>query len=112
MAYTDKQEFKIPRHIVQPGGVNIQAITDSVTLDYSSGTYHIFTLTAAGAKTCMLPSAKPGACIHIRNESSSNQIINVNEPSGGSTVLSLAATGEGALFVSDGSQWVYLYKGS
>ena len=112
MPYTDKQEFKIPRHIVQPGGINIQAITDNVTLDYTDGTYHVFTLTALAAKTCLLPAAKPGACIHIRNQAASNAIINVNEPAGGSTVLSLAATGEGALFVSDGAQWVYLYKGS
>ena len=112
MAYTDKAEFNVPRHIVQKGGVNIQSITDNVTLDYNSGTYHIFTLTAVGAKTCMLPSVKDGACIYIRNTAASNKIINVNEPSGGCTVLALAATGEGAIFVSDGAEWSYICKGT
>ena len=27
MAYTDKSEFKIPRHLVQPGSVNPETIT-------------------------------------------------------------------------------------
>ena len=27
MAFSDKAEFKIPRHIVQPGAVNIETIT-------------------------------------------------------------------------------------
>lgn len=111
MAYTDKAEFQIPRHIIQKGAVNIQAITDNITLDYDDGTYHIFTLTAVSPKTCMLPAAKDGCILHIRNDSASNQVLNVNEPSGGATILALASTGEGALFVSDGSVWSYVYKG-
>lgn len=112
MAYTDKAEFQIPRHIVQKGGVNIQAITDTVTLDYDSSTYHIFTLTAVSPKTCILPSVKNGYHLFIRNDAASNQTLNVNEPAGGSTIVSLSATGEGALFVSDGAEWKVLMKGT
>lgn len=112
MAYTDKAEFQIPRHIVQKGGVNIQSITDHVTLDYTSSTYNVFTLTAAAPKTCMLPTVKNGYHLFIRNDAASNQTLNVNEPAGGSTILSLSATGEGALFVSDGSEWKVLLKGT
>ena len=32
MSFTDKAEFKIPRHIVQPGGVNIEQISSNRTL--------------------------------------------------------------------------------
>ena len=92
--------------------MNIQAITDNVTLDYDSSTYHVFTLTAASAKDCTLPALKNGYCIYIRNDSASNQTLNVKEPAGSTTVLSLSATGEGTLFVSDGSSWKVLMKGT
>tara|TARA_B100000085_G_C18485103_1_gene488935 strand:+ start:828 stop:1166 length:339 start_codon:yes stop_codon:yes gene_type:complete len=112
MAYTDKAEFQIPRHIVQKGGVNIQAITDNITLDYDDGTYHHLTLTAVSPKTVILPSPKNGICLFIRNDAASNQNLAVNEPVGGATLVTLNSTGEGALFVSDGSAWKYILKGT
>jgi len=39
MAFSDKSEFRIPRHIVQPGGVNVEQISGNKTLTYKDAQY-------------------------------------------------------------------------
>jgi len=43
MAFSDKAEFQIPRHIVQKGGVNVETITADKTLTYSDSQYQFLT---------------------------------------------------------------------
>jgi len=110
MAYTDKAEFKLPRHLILDGGVDVASITDDHTLTYTSGMIQIVTLTAGSPKTLMLPSNKAGAVFLIRLDAASNAVLNVNDPNGGSTVAALAATGETAICASNGTNWKLALK--
>ena len=60
MSFTDKQEFKIPRHIVQPGAVNPETITTNKTLTYRDAKYQLLR-NNTGTLDCILPSYKNGA---------------------------------------------------
>lgn len=107
--YNAAQAFTIPRHIRAKDGVNAQAMSDTITLTYSSSQYQILTLTAVSAKTCMLPAVKNGAYFYIKNAAGSNQPINVNDPSTGGTVSTITV-GQGVLVVCDGSAWYEIIK--
>ena len=67
MAYTDKSEFKIPRHIVLKGGVNVESITGVRLLSYKDSQVQILDNSTAGALDCKLPEAKEGAFFFIHN---------------------------------------------
>jgi hypothetical protein len=108
-SYNSSAAFTIPRHIRAKDGINVQAITDTITLTYSSSQYQILTLTAVSAKTCMLPAVKNGGYFYIKNASGSNQPINVNDPSTGGTVSTITV-GQGVLVVCDGSAWLEVIK--
>lgn len=109
MAFNASAAFVLPRHIRVKDGVEARGITETTTLTYRSSQYQILTLTAGSPLTCMLPSAKNGAYFWIKNSSSSNAALNINEPSGGATITT-AAIGEGCLIVSDGSSWYEVIK--
>ena len=82
MAYTDKAEFKIPRHLVQPGGVNIESITTDKTLTYADSTYQIITSGGAGANDLNLPANKDGAVFWVKTKAASTQNLAVKDADG------------------------------
>jgi hypothetical protein len=107
MAFTDKQQFKIPRHVVQPGGVNIETITADKTLTYKDSTYQILTTNAGASLVVNLPVVKDGAVFFITCTASSNQTINVKDADGTDIIATPnLGAGKGALVVCDGSEWV------
>ena len=99
MAFTDKAEFKIPRHIVQPGGVNIEQISSNRTLTYNDAQYQRLDA-QSGSLEVILPEEKDGAWFVINCQGT---VFTVKDPAG-VTVKSLSL-GEGGLFACDGSQW-------
>jgi hypothetical protein len=101
MAFTDKQQFKIPRHVVQPGGVNVESITSNKTLTYADSTYQI--LTTNGALDLVLPKEKDGAVFVVRNHPDSLGELTVKNDAG-STIDSRTA-GQAFILVCDGSDW-------
>lgn len=109
MSYTDKSQFKIPRHIVQPGAVNIETITADKTLDYRSATYQIITSDGSSQNDLNLPETVDGAMFWVKTKAASNQ--NLRVMSGSSAVATLTAAGQSALFVCDGSVWDVVFHG-
>lgn len=109
MAFSDKQEFRIPRHIVQPGAVNIETITADKTLDYRSATYQIITSDGGSQNDLNLPEVVNGAMFWVKTKAASNQ--NLRVMSGASPVATLTAAGQSALFVCDGSVWDVVFHG-
>ena len=101
MAYTDKQEFNIPRHIVQKGSVHSESITGNKTLTYKDSTYQI--LTTNGALDLILPPEKDGAVFVVRNHPDSLGILTVKNDSGSS--IDSRAAGEAFILVCDGTTW-------
>ena len=77
MAYTDKAEFKIPRHIVLKGGVNVESITNVRTMSYNDSQVQILDNSSGGALDCKLPEAKEGAFFFIHNAGS--QAIHIRD---------------------------------
>lgn len=102
MAYTDKQEFKIPRHIVQKDGINPETITTNKTLVYSDSQYQLLK-NNTGSLDCILPSYKNGASFWIKSRASSTHNIVVKDEDA-NTIATLGA-GEAVLVVSDGVAW-------
>jgi hypothetical protein len=97
MAFTDKQEFNIPRHIVQKGGVNVESITGDVTLTYKSAQYQRLDADTTG-HTVNLPDVKDGAMFVVNCQGNA---ITVS----GTGVSKLLSVGEGAMFCCDGTNW-------
>ena len=64
MAFTDKAEFKVPRHIVQKGGVNVEQISGNRTLTYKDSQYQRLDA-QAGSLEVILPEEKDGAMFVI-----------------------------------------------
>ena len=91
MAYTDKAEFKIPRHIVLKGGVNVESINTIKVLGYDDSQIQILDNSSAGAVDCKLPEAKEGAFFFLRNTGS--QAIHIRD-SGTTTTYAILATNE------------------
>lgn len=110
MAFSDKAEFQIPRHIVQKGSVNIETITGDVTLTYASSTYQIITSNGASSNDMTLPAEKDGAIFWIKTKAASTQNLIVKDPAG-SSIATLTAAGQYALVASDGSAWDVVVKG-
>ncbi|MHA2301545.1 MAG: hypothetical protein ACXACD_11380 [Candidatus Thorarchaeota archaeon] len=108
MAFSDKAEFKIPRHIVQPGAVNPETITVNKTLVYSDAQYQVLR-NNTGSLDCILPSYKDGASFWIKNRASSTHNIVVKDEDA-NTIATLGAN-EGLFVVSDGVAWWDIIKG-
>lgn len=102
MAFTDAAQFRIPRHIIQPGSVNPETITVNKTLVYNDSTYQLLR-NNTGTLDCILPTYKDGARFWIKNRASSSSNIVVKDEDA-NTIATLAA-GEGVLVVSDGEAW-------
>ena len=100
--FTDKAEFKIPRHMVLKGGVNPETITVNKTLDYADSTYQLLKNTT-GSLDVILPPVKEGAKFWIKSRASSSSNIIVKDAS--AATISTLASGEGVLVVSDGAYW-------
>lgn len=109
MAFTDKQEFKIPRHIVLKDGVNKQDLTTDKTLTYADSTFQIFTVATASEAVITLPQPKNGALFCIRVFSGSTQTLRVEDHTG-STVQGSLSTNESVLLVSESSAWRVMMK--
>ena len=99
MAFTDKSEFKIPRHIVQPGGVNIEQISGNRTLTYNDAQYQRLDA-QSGSLEVILPEEKDGAWFVINCQGTAFTV----KDAAGATVKSLSL-GEGGLFACDGTSW-------
>ena len=108
MAFTDKAEFKIPRHIVQPGSVNPETITVNKTLTYKDAQYQLLR-NNTGSLDCILPDYKDGASFWIKNRASSTSNVVVKDVDA-NTIATLGA-GEGVLCVSNVSAWYDVIKG-
>tara|TARA_R100000406_G_C3105276_1_gene123015 strand:+ start:1124 stop:1444 length:321 start_codon:yes stop_codon:yes gene_type:complete len=101
MAFTDAAQFKIPRHIIQPGGVNAESITANRTLTYADSTYQI--ITTNGALDLTLPVEKDGAVFVVRNHPDSAGVLTVKDSDG--SVIDTRAAGEAFILVCDGTNW-------
>ena len=111
MAYTDASEFKIPRHIVQKGGINIETITADKTLLYSDSRYQILTTNAGASLIVNLPEKKDGVSFFITCTSSSNQTINVKDADGVDVIATPnLGAGKACLLVCDGSDWAVVFE--
>ncbi len=107
MAYTDKAEFKIPRHIILKGGVNVESLTTVRVMDYSDSQVQIFDNSSAGAVDCKLPEAKPGAFFFIHN--AGTQAIHIRD-AGATKTYTILGTAEGCMVASDGSDYHLVFK--
>ena len=99
MAFTDKQEFRIPRHVVQPGGVNIEAISGNKTLTYKDAQYQRLDAQSGGLD-CILPAEKDGAWFVINCQGNALTVKN----DAGATIKALSV-GEGGIFACNGTDW-------
>ena len=99
MAFSDKAEFKIPRHIVQPGGVNVEQISGNKTLVYSDAQYQRLDAQSGGLDV-ILPDEKDGAMFVINCQGNS---FTVKDDSG--ATIKVLSVGEGGLFACDGAAW-------
>ena len=109
MAYTDKAEFKIPRHIVLHDGVNKQDLTTDKTLTYKDSTFQIYTVATGAEAVITLPKPKNGAIFCIRVFSGSTQTLRVEDHSG-ATVQGTLSTNEAVLLVSESNAWRVMIK--
>lgn len=99
MSFTDKQEYKIPRHIVQKGGVNIEQISGNRTLTYKDSQYQRLDA-QSGSLEVILPEEKDGAMFVINCQGIAFTVKNA----AGTTIKALSV-GEGGMFCCDGSDW-------
>ena len=99
MAFSDKAEFNVPRHIVQKGGVNIEAISADKVLTYLDSQYQRLDAQTTGLNVD-LPALKDGAVFVINCQGNGLQVRDQ-----ASSNLKLLSVGEGAMFCCDGSSW-------
>lgn len=102
MSFTSKQEFRIPRHIVQPDSVNPETITTNKTLTYRDAQYQLLRNNTS-TLDCILPTYKDGASFWVKNRASSTSNILVKDEDS-NTIATLTA-GQAVFVVSDGSAW-------
>ena len=107
MAFTDQAQFKIPRHLVLKGGVNVETITTNVTLTYKSSTYQMLR-NNTGTLDVVLPDFTEGASFWIKNRASSTSNIVVKD--GDTNTIATLAAGEAVLCVSSDTAWVDVIK--
>lgn len=107
MAYTDKSEFKIPRHIVLKDGVNVETLTGVRTMTYNDSQVQVFTNSSGVELDCKLPEAKEGAFFFIHNAGANNLHI---RDSGTTATYAILATGEGCMVASDATEFHLVFK--
>lgn len=99
MSYTDKAEFKLPRHVVKKGGVNIEQISGNRTLTYLDSQFQRLDAQSSGLDV-ILPDEKDGAYFVINCQGNG---FTVKDPAG-ATVKALSL-GEACLVACDGTSW-------
>lgn len=99
MAFTDKAEFRIARHIVQPGGVNIEQISGNRTLTYKDSQYQRLDA-QAGSLDVVLPEEKDGAMFVINCQGNAFTVKD-----GAGTTVKALSLGESGMFCCDGTSW-------
>jgi hypothetical protein len=99
MAFTDKAEYKIARHIVQPGGVNIQQISVNHTLTYKDAQYQRLDAQSGGL-VVTLPEEKDGAMFVINCQGNSFTVKDA-----AANTIKVLSLGEGCMVCCDGSAW-------
>lgn len=102
MAFTDAAQFKIPRHIIQPGSVNAETITGNKTLTYADSTYQLLR-NNTGTLDCILPDFKDGASFWVKNRASSTSNVVVKD--GDTNTIATLAAGEAVHVVSTATAW-------
>tara|TARA_R100000654_G_scaffold57967_1_gene84559 strand:- start:1755 stop:2126 length:372 start_codon:yes stop_codon:yes gene_type:complete len=102
MAFTDKAEFKIPRHVVFADSVNPETITTNKSLSYKDSQFQLLK-NVTGSLDCILPLYKDGAYFWVKSRASSSHNIVVKDTDG-NTIATLAA-GQGVLCVSTSTAW-------
>ncbi len=101
MAYTDKQEFKIPRHIVLKNGVNVESLSAPNPVTAPGG--RIQCLKPKGDhRVINLPTVKNGMAYFIANSGSGAKNLTVTKPDSGTFVVS---NGKGLLIACNGTNW-------
>jgi hypothetical protein len=111
MAFTDKQEFKIPRHIIQPGGVNIESITADKDLNYKDAQYQVITNNKGSSATIKVPAKKDGVWFWFKNDASSGHSFVLQDADGNPIIGGAGlAAGKAALLVCDGSDWAVVFQ--
>ena len=107
MAYTDAAQFKIPRHIVLKGGVNVETITGVRIMTYVDSQVQILDNSTGSALDCKLPEAKEGAFFFLHNAGS--DAIHIRD-SGTTTTYAILATGEGCMVASSSTDYHLVFK--
>lgn len=101
MAYTDKAEFKIPRHIVIKGGINVESLSGAKTLTESSGMIQILN-PDGDHRVVNLPAVKDGMMYFIANSGGGAKDLTVTKPDAGTFVVS---NGKGLLIACNDTNW-------
>lgn len=107
MSYTDKAEFKIPRHLILKGGVNVESISGVRVMTYKDSQIQILDNSTSAPLDLKLPPAKDGAFFFIH--SAGSQAIHVRDAATTATYAVLA-TGEGCMVASDASDYHLVIK--
>ena len=111
MAYTDAAQFKIPRHIVLKGGVNIETITTNVQLTYADSQHQIITNNRGSAADIRVPENKDGAWFWFKNDAASGHAIIIQTAAGAPIIGgSGLAAGKAALIACNGSEWAVVFQ--
>jgi len=110
MAYTDKAEFQVPRHIVQKGSVNIETITADKALSYSDSTYQIIKNSKGSHADIRMPEKKNGVHFWIKVDATSAHGIYVQEADTTPIVSGTLSAGKAVLVVCDGSNWAIVFQ--
>lgn len=91
------------------GGVHIQTTAVDFTVDRDQAFLAFITLTGAG-KNMTLPAAEAGLMFFVQNTSASALDITVKNPA--AATIGTISQGEGALIVSDGTNWYVTMVGT
>lgn len=111
MAYTDKAEFKIPRHFVNKGGINIETISANKTLTYKDSMYQILTNSKGAVATVKVPVKKDGAMFWIKCQTGSGHELYIQDIDGNDIIGSpYLGAGKLCCLVCDGSSWGILFQ--
>lgn len=109
--FTDKAEFKIPRHIVLKGGVNIETISANKNLTYADSTYQILTNSKGSVATVKTPIKKDGAVFWIKCETGSGHALYLQDIDGNDIIGSpYLGAGKAALVACDGTNWAVVFE--
>ena len=100
MSFSGRQDFQVPRQIVQKGFVNVETITANKTVENGDATYQILTNNTS-ALDCVLEPLKDGLHYVVTNKGNQNIVIkDVN-----ANTIATIGNNQSGIFVCDGSNW-------